>query len=137
MRRAPGCRYRPPIRLFSDGNMPLPPTVDSAGPMPSVKPADTRPRYVAIGPGDNGDCRALNERPFEHHQNAPAVSPYMLLYNSTANGTISTYNAYVRPALPSGPRRTTAIRRPGWARRATRRSFSNHGEYYPVEPERQ
>ena len=38
-------------------------------------------------------------RPFDSYSNPPAISPYMLLNSNTDNGTISTYNAYVRPAL--------------------------------------
>jgi hypothetical protein len=86
-------------RVFSENFMPLPPTMDSAGPMPTAQAVDTRPRYADAVPVNNGNRRALDERPFEHHQAPPAISPYMLMYTSTANGTISTYNTYVRPAL--------------------------------------
>ena len=124
-------------RLFTDGSLPLPPTMDSAGPTPSVKAVETRPRYVAVGPGENGNRRALNERPFEHHQNAPAVSPYMLLYNSTANGTISTYNAYVRPALAQRTNQQDEETAPGLGTPSYPSVFLNQGQYYPVEPDRQ
>ncbi len=38
-------------------------------------------------------------KPFDSYNPPPAMSPYMLINSNTANGTISTYNAYVRPAL--------------------------------------
>jgi hypothetical protein len=38
-------------------------------------------------------------RPFDSYTPPPATSPYMLINSNTNNGTISTYNAYVIPAL--------------------------------------
>jgi hypothetical protein len=125
-------------RMLSDNDLPLPPTMDSAGPMPSARAVDTRPKYVAAGPSDNASRHALNERPFEHHQNAPAISPYMLLYNSTANGTISTYNAYVRPALAQrAASQQDEETQAGEGTPNYPSVFLNHGSYYPVEPDRQ
>jgi hypothetical protein len=122
-------------RVFADSNMPSPPTMDGAGPMPSMKAVDTRPHYVATGPGED-NRRALNERPFEHHQNPSPVSPYMLLYTNTANGTVSTYNAYVRPALAQRTAQQQEEVQAGEGSPTYPSVFLNHGQYYPVEPER-
>jgi hypothetical protein len=128
-------------RMFSDNCLPLPPTMDSAGPMPSANTVDARQRFVDAGLVENGNRRAPNERPFEHHQSPPAISPYMLMYTSTANGTISTYNTYVRPALAqraaleeeeiSAGQGTPGQGTPGYPS-----IYQNRGPYYPAEQDR-
>jgi hypothetical protein len=123
-------------RVMADSNLPSPPTMDSAGPMPNMKTVDTRPHYVAVGPGEEPNRHALNERPFEHHHNPSPVSPYMLLYNNTANGTVSTYNAYVRPALAQRKSQFEEEMQAGEGTPSYPSVFLNHGQYYPVEPER-
>jgi hypothetical protein len=126
-------------RVYSDSDMPLPPTMDSAGPMPSARMVDTRPRYVAVGSGEDANRRTLNEKPFEHHHNAPVISPYMLLYNNTANGTISTYNTYVRPALEQRASQQSEDALPGEGTPSYPPGFLTHEQYqhYPVAPDRQ
>jgi hypothetical protein len=119
-------------RLFGDNELPFPPTMDNAGTAAGSRMVANRPSFVAIAPRDNGDRRTANDKPLEHrHHHDSAVSPYMLLYSSTANGTLSTYNAYVRPALA---RQQTEQRGDeplaGQGEPVYPSVFLNHGPYY-------
>jgi hypothetical protein len=117
-------------RTYADTELPLPPTMDSSGPASNARTVANRPRYVAVAPRDSSDRRSANDKPFDHHRSEPAVSPYMLLYNSTANGTVSTYNAYVRPALAQQAEQNGDETPAGQGTPSYPSVFLNHGPYY-------
>ena len=50
------------------------------------------------GPSDGNARRTVSQKPFERFTGGPGTSPYLLLDSPSANGTISPYMAYVRPA---------------------------------------
>ena len=54
----------------------------------------TSPTYPGVGAPPPAIAK-----PFDYYNPPSGVSPYMLLNSNTANGTVSAYNAYVRPAL--------------------------------------
>lgn len=84
-------------RAFCRDDLPLPPTMNDAGTLPSRGMAGTGPRRDASGQAENGGRRSQSQKAFSSYNVTPAVSPYMLLSSPTANGTISPYMAYVRP----------------------------------------
>ena len=120
---------------LSRSDLPLPPTMNDAGVMPNAGMAGSRPRHDPAGPSENGTGRSPGQRPFDHYKPSPATSPYLLLNSTTNNGTISTYNAYVRPAKEHNQERDGAANnledgsdQPG---PVYPRFFQNYGSYYP------
>jgi hypothetical protein len=64
----------------------------------NLSTSSTSSANPVAAPGQIGGVAPV-VKPFDSYNPPPAISPYMLLNSNTANGTISTYNAYVRPAM--------------------------------------
>ena len=126
-------------RVLASGYLPLPPTMTGAGTPATVDLAGPGTRHdQAVAPGDNGVRRSVPQKPFEHFAPAPATSPYLLLDSPTANGTMSAYMAYVRPAqeqLQTAREldRAAADSQGGGDQPGPNypRFFLNYGSYYP------
>ena len=80
-------------------DLPLPPTMNYAGTLPSRGMTGAGPRLSPADQAENSGRRASSQKPFDHYAATPTTSPYTLLGASTNNGTVNTYAAYVRPAM--------------------------------------
>lgn len=84
-------------------------------------------------PGGNIGSPAA--KPFDSYTPAPATSPYMLMNSNTDNGTISTYNAYVRPALAQQQAiQNENLNAAGPVAPSYPPVFLSQGQYVPNEP---
>jgi hypothetical protein len=118
-------------RALSGENFPLPPTMNENGFLPGA----------AAGPHSNAaglaQSHSAPQKPFSHYSPPPGTSPYMMLNASTADGTVNTYTAYVRPALDQQRENQAADR--AWSRMDDDDTppayyppaFMNLGSYYP------
>ncbi len=118
-------------RAYTNGELPLPPTMNDSGMMRNVGMAGMGPQQDGA---DNGGRRSTGQRAFDHYRAAPGTSPYMLLNGSTNNGTVNPYAAYVRPAQDQ----QRAVQELDQAENAADqpgpiypRAFQNYGSYYP------
>jgi hypothetical protein len=129
-------------RVLVSGYLPLPPTMTGTGTPATVDLAGPGPRRdQAVASGDNGIRRLVPQKPFEHYAPASATSPYMLMDSPTANGTISPYMAYVRPAQEQMLANRELDRAAGDGQGGSDqpgpsypRFFLNYGSYYPGIP---
>jgi hypothetical protein len=126
-------------RTYSYGNLPLPPTMNDSGMLPSGGMAPLGPRVNSGATAENGGHRPSNQKAFEHYRAEPAVSPYTLLNSNTDNGTINPYMAYVRPAQEQQQANQdfdrAASNSDGGANQPApgyMRAFQNYGAYYPT-----
>jgi len=86
-------------RAYSRTELPLPPTMNGSGMLPTTGRIGLGPRLVnPAGLADNGGRRLPPQKPFETYRPSPSVSPYALLNANTDNGTVNPYMSYVRPA---------------------------------------
>jgi hypothetical protein len=85
-------------RAFLRNDLPLPPTANCAGTLPGGENLGPAQRHDPAGPPASAGRSSAGQKPFENVKPTPTTSPYLLLYSSTNNGTISPYAAYVRPA---------------------------------------
>jgi hypothetical protein len=81
------------------GNYHVPPTTSPYFLVYNNTAASGRNPNAPVESAGNAAANTGYDKPFDHYNPPPATSPYLLLNSNTANGTISTYNAYVRPAL--------------------------------------
>jgi hypothetical protein len=85
-------------RALADDNIPLPPTQNETEYLPSAgNGGPQRYNSPAIVVSNAGN-RSGAQKSFDHYNPNPSASPYMMLNASSANGTVNTYTAYVRPA---------------------------------------
>ncbi|MGO9115954.1 MAG: hypothetical protein ACLP9L_42660 [Thermoguttaceae bacterium] len=123
-------------RTYSSSDLPLPPTMNDSGMLPSGGMDGLGPRRDLAGPAENGNRRLPNQKPFDHYRPGPTTSPYQLLDSTTNNGTVNPYMAYVRPAeqqqqanqeLDRAMNNSDDQPAPVYPR-----AFQNYGSYYPV-----
>jgi len=121
-------------RAFVGENLPLPPTMNDAGTLPSAGRLGMGLRNDLTGMAESGDHRFSGAKAFEHYRPAPAVSPYQLINSNTSDGTISPYMAYVRPAQDQQRAGQEFDRMENAADQPAPnypRVFLNYGPYYP------
>jgi len=121
-------------RMFSDSELPPPPTLDGSGMSMPVARVAAAPHYGQAGQ-ENGNSRSSGQKPFERYNPTPGPSPYLLLDSTTNNGTISTYAAFVKPALDR-QRSSDNIGDDVPAGQGTPSyppAFLNQGQYYPSD----
>ena len=120
-------------RAFARDDLPMPPTMNDAGTLPSTAKAGAGLRPNP-GLGETGSHRLPPQKVFDSYRPAPATSPYLLIDGPTNNGTISAYAAYVRPAQQQQQanqefdRAGSALDQPAPTYPP---SFLNYGSYYP------
>ena len=121
-------------RNYSYGDLPLPPTMNDSGMLPSGGMAGLGPRRDLSGAAENGNHRS-SQKVFDHYRPGPTTSPYQLLDSTTNNGTVNPYIAYVRPAeerqqssqeLDRAMSNSDDQPAPVYPR-----AFQNYGSYYP------
>ena len=96
-RRMPAAPTDP--RVFFRDDLPVPPTMNYNNTFPVRGTTGAlATRRAPAGSADNNNRRLASQKPFDNYQSTPAVSPYLRLNSPTANGTISPYMVYVRPA---------------------------------------
>jgi hypothetical protein len=126
-------------RAFSRTDLPLPPTMNDSGMLPSAARAGIGPRLNPALLAENGVRRSLPQKAFENFRPSPSVSPYALLNSNTDNGTINPYMAYVRPAEEQQQASQELERAPGKSGNGANQpapnyppAFQNYGSYYPT-----
>jgi hypothetical protein len=123
------------MRAFSRDDLPLPPTQNYAGTLPSTGLAGAGPRLTPAAPAENGNRRLPSQKPFENYRSPPAVGPYALLGANTNNGTLSPYMAYVRPAEEQQQvfdRASNSENAADQPAPSYPPAFLNYGTYYPA-----
>ncbi len=99
-------------RTLGDADIPLPPTMDNAAPMPVAHIFDPRARYVPVASGEGEGRRFLDEKPREHFNAQHTGSPYFLVYGNTGGGVSSNRNAYIPPAASENGTNGIPIEKP-------------------------
>jgi hypothetical protein len=120
-------------RMYSSGDLPLPPTMNDSGMLPSGGMAGLGPRRDLTASAETGNRRS-NPKAFDHYKPAPTTSPYQLLDSTTNNGTVNPYIAYVRPAemqQQANQELERTMSNEDQPAPVYPRAFQNYGSYYP------
>jgi hypothetical protein len=85
-------------RAFARSDLPLPPTMNDSGMLPSTGRIGPAPRFDPVAQAENGGRRSSGQKVFDNYKASPTMSPFLMLDSPTSNGTVNAYTAYVRPA---------------------------------------
>lgn len=122
-------------RTLAGEDFPLPPTMNGDGRSPNPVRAGPELRFRPADLARNGSHHTSNQKPFAQYNSGPTTSPYALLNASTADGTVSTYINYVRPAQDQERANQELDQAAGASEEQVApsypRVFQNYGAYYP------